>query len=300
MATVYELADQRSVGRAENGAARATRTFRLDGGVTEHPPENVPGIPRMNEPHPRIVDAVVRGIDWQPVPAFGWECVVTYSNVTSGTLGPIIPEQADIGKYHYGLGYAESSARMPIARLARKTISINGVDTVIPHYETIIFDIPQGSMTFVVDVIDWAPDYAAVSDTLSQVTRIHQFGGGNGKKFRFLGGETQYLGSRGEGTDPIMRDVCRYVYRWVHDTGTTIINPQGAGEAGSPLLVTPRGSQGGNPLLTPLDRPPFQQWVVIPREVATEPPDFELLAPYDESTLLGWRTLPGMGRTDLE
>ena len=294
MATVYELADQRSVGRAENGAARATRTFRLDGGVTEHPPENVPGIPRMNEPHPRIVDAVVRGIDWRPVPAFGWECIVTYSNVTSGSLGPIIPEQTDIGKYHYGLGYTESSARMPIARLARKTISINGTDTIIPHYETIVFDIPQGSMTFVVDVIDWAPDYSAVSDTLTQVTRIHQFGGANGKKYRFLGGETQYLGSRGEGTDPIMRNVCRYVYRWVHDNGTMIVSPRGSGQSLAPL-VTPQDSSAA-----PLHRPPFQQWVLIPSEEARTPPEFELLAPYDESTLTGWRTLPGMGRTNLE
>jgi len=296
MATVRELADKKSVGRSENGAVRAVRVFRVDGGVTEHPPEGVAGIPRQGDTHPRFVDAIARNVDWEPVPAFGWECTVTYTNIASGSLGPIIPEQADIGKFHYGLGYTESAARMPVARLARKVISINGVEQVIPHYETIIFDIPQGSMTFMVDVIDWAPDYAAVVDTLTQVTRIHQFGGPNGFKFRFLGGETQYLGSRGEGTDPVMRNVCRYVYRWVHDKGTTIINPQGQGTAGSPPLVTPRATSDG----APLHRPPFQQWVVIPREVATEPPDFELLAPYDESTLTGWRTLAGMGYTDLE
>lgn len=296
MATVFELADQRSVGRSENGAVRATRTFRVDGGVTEHPPEGLPQIPRQGDPHPRYLDAIARNVDWNPVPAFGWECVVSYSNIASGSLGPIIPEQADIGKYHYGIGYAESAARMPVARLARKEISINGVDTVIPHYETIIFDIPQGSMTFSVDVIDWAPDFAAVRDTLDQVTRIHQFGGAAGPKFRFLGGETQYLGSRGEGTDPVLRNVCRYVYRWVHDKGTLITNPEGRGEAGSPELVTPRDS---NDFAVVLHRQPFQQWVVIPRQSATEPPDFKLLSPYDESSLEGWRALPGMGYTDL-
>ena len=293
MATVFELADQRSVGRSENGAVRATRTFRVDGGVTEHPPEGLPQIPRQGDPHPRYLDAIARNVDWNPVPAFGWECVVSYSNIASGSLGPIIPEQADIGKYHYGIGYAESAARMPVARLARKEISINGVDTVIPHYETIIFDIPQGSMTFSVDVIDWAPDFAAVRDTLDQVTRIHQFGGAAGPKFRFLGGETQYLGSRGEGTDPVLRNVCRYVYRWVHDKGTLITNPVGGGQSLAPL-VTPQGAD-----FDPLHRPPFQQWVVIPNEEARTPPDFKLLSPYDESSLEGWRALPGMRYTDL-
>lgn len=293
MATVFELADQRSVGRSENGAVRATRTFRVDGGVTEHPPEGLPQIPRQGDPHPRYLDAIARNVDWNPVPAFGWECVVSYSNIASGSLGPIIPEQADIGKYHYGIGYAESAARMPIARLAKKEISINGVDTVIPHYETIIFDIPQGSMTFSVDVIDWAPDFAAVRDTLDQVTRIHQFGGAAGPKFRFLGGETQYLGSRGEGTDPVLRNVCRYVYRWVHDKGTAITNPTVDGSA-TPALQTPC-----YPNRFPLPRPPFQQWVVIPSDVSTDLPKFELLSPYDESTLEGWRALPGMGYTDL-
>lgn len=293
---VIELADGRSVGRAENGAIRAVRVFRVDGGVTDNPPTGIPQIPEMGAPHPSYQGAYVRSIDWQPVSDYGWNAVITYSNVESGSLGPIIPEANDIGKYRFGWDTQETSVQMPVARLAKKAMpQSDGGEVTVDAYETILFQIPQGAMGFTVEVTTWAPNYLQTITVLNQTTRIHQFGGPNGLKFRFIGGTTQYLGQRGEGTDPALRDVVRFVYRWVQDSGTVISEPRGL-DGESPPLVTPRKSflnPDGGPLTLRLDRPPFAQWVVIPNETAKLPPQFELLSPYTED-LDGWEQLPGM------
>lgn len=291
---VIELADGRSVGRAENGAVRAVRVFRVDGGVTDNPPTGIPQIPEMGTPHPTYQGAYVRSIDWQPVSDYGWNAVITYSNVEAGSLGPIIPEANDIGKYRFGWDTQETTVQMPVARLAKKVMpQPDGGEVTVNAYETILFQIPQGAMGFTVEVTTWAPDYSQTLTVLNQTTKIHQFGGPQGLKFRFIGGTTQYLGQRGEGTDPVLRDVVRFVYRWVQDSGTIIANPRGQGEAGSPPLVTPRGGLEN----LQLDRPPFGQWVVIPSELASDPPVFDLLLPYVED-LEGWRALPGMEYVD--
>lgn len=288
---VIELADNRYVTLSENGNVRAGATYRVDGGVTATPPVGIAQIPERGSPHPTYQAAIVRSIEWKPVSDYGWEASVTWSNVDYGNMGPIIPEELDIGKYRFGLAAVETEVQCPVSRLTRKAMPAqNGQpETTVNFYETIIQKIPQGALKFSVEVVSWAPGIEQTLVIADQISKIHKFSGPNELRFRLLGADTEYLGQRGEGTDPVMRNVVRYRYNWIEDGGTTLGVD---GIRNGPDMYTPRNADGEF-----LPRPPFGQWVILPKPNPAEPPAFDVLKPYTED-LEGWRQLPGMEYVD--
>jgi hypothetical protein len=286
-----ELADRRSVTRNQDGTIAATCTYRIGGGSTSSPPEGAGGLPVRGDSHPVYRSIIAQVLSFTPVPATGWECEVSYTN---REIEIFQQTPTNIGQYRYGLSHSETIVQMPVARKTFKWLDQAGGDRVaLDYYEVIGLDIPSGSMLFSVEVVEWAPSWTEIQAVRQQRGKIHQFGGAQGPLFRFMGGETQYLGSRGVGSDPVFRNVVRYHYRWVGDEGTIIDDPR-YNELITPTTGLTNGPDG--PTFGVLNREPFTQWVVIPSVNDASPPQFTLLRPYkldDPASLRGWRSLPG-------
>lgn len=282
MASWFELADRQMVDRNADGTITASKTYRFNGEPTENPPEGAGNLPTRGSAHPAYSNIKAQSLSFKPIPAAGWECEIRYA---ANEIEIFQQTPTNIGQYRYGLSHSETVVQMPVARKTFKWLDQANNDRVaIDYYEVIGLDIPTGSMLFTVEVVEWAPSWTEIQVVRSERGKIHQFGGPNGPLFRFMGGETQYLGSRGVGSDPVFRNVVRYHYRWVGDDGTPIQDPRNSG------LITPRENN------QPLNREPFTQWVVIPSTSNGTPPEFTLLRPYkvdDPASLRGWRSLPG-------
>lgn len=278
----YELADRQMVNRNADGTITASRTFRVNGEPTANPPEGAGNLPQRGDDHPVYPTIKVQALSFKPVPCAGWDCEVSYA---ARELEIFQQTPTNIGQYRYGLTHSETVVQMPVARKTFKWIDqANAEPIALTYYEIVGLEIPTGAMTFTAEVIEWAPSWQEIQAVRRERGKIHQFGGAQGPLFRFMGAETQYLGMRGVGSDPVFRNVVRYHYQWAGDDGTIIDDPR------SNELITPY--ENGQPL----HRTPFAQWVVLPSTSNMEPPSFTLLRPYklnDPASLRGWTTLPG-------
>ena len=275
----YELADKQTVNENPDGTRTVSKIYRINGEPTANPPEGAGGLPERGEAHPAYADIKVQARAFRPVPAAGWDCELTYA---ANEIEIFQQTPTNIGQYRYGLTHSETVVQMPVGRKTFKWLDQGDRPPIsVNFFEVVGLEIPTGAMTFTVETVEWAPAWADIQAIRTQRGKIHQFGGPSGPLFRFMGGETQYLGQRGVGSDPRFRNVVRYHYRWTNDDGTKIADSR------SGDLVTP--TENGNVL----NRDPFTQWMVLPSATNSAPPGFTLLRPYDQSDLRGWRSLPG-------